>query len=301
VQAKDRREAGEREMLPVNSTAIRLFSQKAVVDGALDPVAAKHLVRVVRSKFESEPAAEAISERMLHEADSLASKFYGLFPHSRILRDLPEVLRPSEAYQHICSDSYWYLYYTDSDRIRLARSYLELQHHEDYALFTRAKINSFYHAASLILDSLPKPNDIRRSSGVSSPATFESFDPNELPTITSKAVRENGWERDIARLVLQRLEDLPASTQRQTLAKIFFGPQVSALKAVGVSGHLDKFEEVKAAVDQGRLNLLKRLEGAVLKEVAAEGFRTRVLMRRLKFCGGGRYRELANARFEALQ
>jgi hypothetical protein len=199
------------------------------------------------------------------------------------------------------SDSYWYLYHSDADRIRLAQSYLELEHHEDRVILTSRQLKSFHQAASLILDSLPDPSQIIKSRSGVSCSPFENVDLNELKTISSKMVRENGWEREIASLILQRLRDIPDSTSREILAKIFFGPQVSTLKVVGVSSSLDSLEQVKAAVDQGRLDLLKKLTDDVLQEVVAEGFRTQVLMRQIKFCGGAQYRQLANAKFEALQ
>jgi hypothetical protein len=303
IQAKERRERSKgpsHKMLPVNLSAIRLFAQKAIVNGTLDPVVAKHLLRVSQGKFESDSSTTNLSQRMLRQGDFLASTLKDIAWAPKSLLELPVTVRPSEAYQTISSDPYWYLYYSEADRIRIAEAYVQLQKHEDMNQFSAMQLHSFHQAASLILDSLPEPAEILQAKRIRSRTRYEDATPEELRTMVSRTARENGWEQSIADDVLARLRALDSSTPLITFCAIFFGPQGSVLRAIDLSGKLDTLAEVKIAIDQGRIDLLRRLDGAVLGAIVKEAFRAGIVTTRLKFCGGAGYRQFASTAFSEL-
>lgn len=301
VQAASRIDKTSNEMLPVDSSAIRLFAQKAIVRGSFDPVAAKHLLRIVRSKFESTEVASVVGQRTLREADRLASTFENFSSTPKVFRELPQALGPYEAYQHTSIDPYWYLYYSDADRARISGSYSLLQHHEDLVLFSSQQISSFYEAASLVLDSLPAPREFYRLTKQRLQMPYEDVGPEGLRSMTSHTARKMGWTHCIVNDVQARLAALSESTPPRVLAEIFFGPHNTVLRAIDISGKLDTLEGVNAALDKGRIELIQRLNLDKLREILAAGFSEKILLTQVKFCGGAEYREIARESFSSIQ
>ena len=219
----------------------------------------------------------------------------------RELKTIDSVLKPLQAYEIISKSAYWYMNYNAEDRRYIASCYSQIDGSKQNASFSKAQISRFYDSATLILDSLAEPGEVvQRLRVIKKPKVrtpYGDADPGELKTIGVTQVRERGWTKALSTEVVKRLSELKEDASPSTLAKIFFGPIGSSLRMVEISSKLDSIDQIKEAIDQGRIELLQSLDKKSLRAVRQAAFKEEILIKSIKFAGGSEYCRIAQELF----
>ena len=307
------------EILPVSVDIVDMFCQKALRSGDIDPVVLRHLMRNAKDNFK---VSSSVRERTLDShlctcVEMLVETFCDYSVNPRPLERLDPQMSATDRIDLMMKNPMWYQLYNEDDRRQVALAYESVGETLDSFRNQSGRAERVHKAASLIVpEGLTEPSTIlarRRVEKLQDQQLIVREGREELrskllegdfSTITPAHKKDPESLELVAQCVSQLVTQLE-NKDDTTIVKVLFGPPVCAYKLVATqrgrsSENLDDVSIVRSAINEGRVELLGRIDDDRLQRVvdAREGFVEELDLKRI----GGRtaFGKVLRARLRSL-